>query len=303
MLWLWVLGGVAVWLVLGVLVAVTLGRGIRIANDASPHVGLPAGLNTADLPAALRAPIAAPAAVRRGPVPLPPVGVGLIVVALALETAGYVGRLTGAGGPLATTLSMDAPFSAPRLFVAGLFAVAALAAVAGAALQERRRPWWLAVAVVAAAIAIVKAGSTIHSDAMQLATRTFGATAALLLSSALAAAVLGALWWLSAGERRDRRRVLSALAFYGVAVVGLSALSGAVAGAYGNSSWAATATFVEESGEALAAVAYLVAVLVGVAPRLVLPGDWALRRRADAELLEVPAAGAGRAPATRRAGS
>jgi hypothetical protein len=31
-------------------------------------------------------------------------------------------------------------------------------------------------------------------------------------------------------------------------------------------------------------------VLVGVAPRLVLPADWALRRRADAETVDAPAA-------------
>ena len=89
--------------------------------------------------------------------------------------------------------------------------------------------------------------------------------------------------------------MLSALSLYGVAVVGLSALSSAVAGVYGpGSSWAAAATFVEESGEALAGVAFLVAVLVGVAPQLVLPAGWALRRRADAEAL------AGE-PANRRA--
>jgi hypothetical protein len=67
-----------------------------------------------------------------------------------------------------------------------------------------------------------------------------------------------------------------------VASVGLSALS-SVAG-----SWYATATFVEESGEALAGVAVLMAVLVGVAPRLVLPAAW-LRREDDALSLEAPA--------------
>jgi hypothetical protein len=303
-LWLWVLGGVAVWLVLGVLVAVTLGRGIRIANDESPHVGLPVGLNTADLPVALRAPVAVRAAARRRPLPLPPVGVGLIVVALALETAGFVARLTGARGALATAISMDAPFSVPRLYVAALFAVAALAAVAGAGVQEGRRSWWVGVALVAAAIASVKAGSTIHSSAMALATRTLGGTAALLISVTLAAGVLVGLWVLSRGDRRDRRRVLGSLGFYAVAVVGLSALSGAVAAVYGGDGrWAATATFVEESGEALAAVAYLVAVLVGVAPRLVLPAEWVLRRRADAESLEVAADGRGRTAATRGARS
>lgn len=49
------------------------------------------------------------------------------------------------------------------------------------------------------------------------------------------------------------------------------------------------ATFVEASGEALAGVAVLVSVLVGVAPRLVLLAAW-LRRDDDALSLEAPAA-------------
>jgi hypothetical protein len=40
-------------------------------------------------------------------------------------------------------------------------------------------------------------------------------------------------------------------------------------------------------------VVFLVAVLVGVAPRLVLPADWALRRTEDAHTLD--AAGSRRA--------
>ncbi len=51
-----------------------------------------------------------------------------------------------------------------------------------------------------------------------------------------------------------------------------------------------TATYLEESGEALAGVAVLVAVLVGVAPRLVLPASWVLRRAEDAGTLAVPGA-------------
>jgi hypothetical protein len=281
--WLWVLAGAAVWLLLGVLVALTIGRGVRIADDASPHVGLPAGFSTSDLPAALTAPRVA---VAPRPVPLPPVGIGLIVVALALETAGYVTRLTGARSALATALSMDAPFSVPRLFVAVLFVVAAVAGVAGAGLHRGRRGWWLAVAAVAAGIAAVKAGSTVHAGLLRAASDVVGTLAALVISALLAAGVVGGLWYLSRTERRDRRRVLSALSMYGVAVIGLSALSSAVAGAYGEqSSWAAAATFVEESGEALAGVAFLVAVLIGVVPQLVLPASWSLRRRADAESL------------------
>jgi hypothetical protein len=78
---------------------------------------------------------------------------------------------------------------------------------------------------------------------------------------------------------------------YAGAAVGLSAISTFVADAAGGASrWAAMATFVEESGEALTAVAFLMAVFVGVAPRLVLPADWALRREADAHTLDVPQA-------------
>ena len=97
MLWLWVLAGAAVWLVLGVLVALTVGRSVRVADERSPYVGLPAGFSTADLPSALKAPSRVAPAPR--PVPLPPVGIGLILVALGLETAGYVTRLTGTRSP------------------------------------------------------------------------------------------------------------------------------------------------------------------------------------------------------------
>ena len=100
-------------------------------------------------------------------------------------------------------------------------------------------------------------------------------------SGQLSGSVVAGLWVLSRTERRDRRRVLGSLTGYAAASVGLSALSASVPG-----SLAATATFVEESGEALAGVSFLVAVLVGVAPRLVLPADWALRRSADALGLE-----------------
>jgi hypothetical protein len=99
---------------------------------------------------------------------------------------------------------------------------------------------------------------------------------------------VGVLWFLSRTERRDRRRVLGVLALYAVAAVGLSAISSVVSASDGGSSWAATATFIEESGEALAGVAFLMAVLVGVAPRLVLPAEWALRREMDAHTLDLP---------------
>jgi hypothetical protein len=104
---------------------------------------------------------------------------------------------------------------------------------------------------------------------------------AQVVSALLAVAVVGALWFLSRTDRRDRRRVLGWLSAYAVAAVGLSALSSVVPDGL-----TAVATYLEESGEALSGVAFLVAVLVGVAPRLVLPAGVPLRRAQDAHTVE-----------------
>ncbi|MGY1709503.1 hypothetical protein ACI8AC_08340 [Geodermatophilus sp. SYSU D00758] len=263
-MWTWIVAGLGAWVAAAMGVAVVLGRGIRLAEERA--FGGAAG------------------PVRRRPrrVPLPTVGVVLAAIAVLLETVGLLSRLSGARTPLARFLDMDAPWSLPRLFVAALFAAAALAAFAGAGRNPGRRTWWTAVAVVTAGIAVVKAGSTVHADALSALSAAVGSGAATVASVLLAAAVLLVLGVLSRAERRDRRRVLLALGAYAGASVGLSALS-SVAG-----SWAATATFLEESGEALAGVSVLVAVLVGVAPRLVLPAAWQLRRQDDALGLEVP---------------
>ncbi|WP_346621248.1 hypothetical protein [Blastococcus montanus] len=282
MWWLWVAGGLVVWLAVAALLAVVIGRGIRMADERSPGTGQL--LTTADLattPATV-APVAARR--RRRAVPLPPVGVGLAAAAVGLMGTGLVLRLSGTTGPAARALAMDAPMSVPRLFVAGLFAVAALAAVAGAARNPGRRTWWLAVGLVAGGIAVVKAGGTMHTDGLAAVTAAVGQPVAVAISAVAAVSVVGVLFFLSRSERRDRRRVLGSLAGYAVAAVGLSALSTVVPG-----SLTATATFVEESGEALAGVAFLIAVLIGVAPRLVLPAEWALRRVADEQGLTVEA--------------
>lgn len=270
--WLWIVGGLVVWLVVSVAVAVLLGRGIRLADARTAGTGV----READLQPLLR-----PARARRRAVPLPPIGVALAASAVALETSGLVVRLTGATGPTARLLSMDAPLSLPRMFVAALFAAAAVAAVLAAARFSGRRTWWLAVALVGAGIASVKAGGNVHADAVQAVQDALGSRATLVLSVVAASVVLVGLWSFTRTERRDRRRVLGTLALYAVASVGLSAVSGAVPG-----NLAATATFVEESGEALAGVAFLMAVFLAVAPQLVLPASWALRRTADVEALE-----------------
>jgi hypothetical protein len=278
--WHWLVGGLVVWLVVATAVGSLIGRSIRLADRRAPGTGV--ALTTADLPPTFVAPRGTPG-VRRRAVPLPPVGVALAATAVALETCGFVLRLNGSTGRAAQLLSMDAPSSLPRLFVALLFAASALAAVAAASRMPGRRAWWLAVALVGGGIASVKAGGTAHSAALRALQDALGMRAALLLSVLAAAVVVAVLWTFTRAERRDRRRVLGTLGLYAVASVGLSAISAAVP-----VGWSTAATFVEESGEALAGVAFLMAVLLGAAPRLVLPAAWALRRTADADALAVP---------------
>jgi hypothetical protein len=291
--WIWVLGGVVAWFVVAFGLATLVGGGIKLADRRSPGTGESPPLSAAGLEVGARRRLPS---VRRRAIPLPPLGLAAIAVALGLETSGFLARLNAGSGGGSHLLSMDAPFSLPRMYVAFLFAAAAAAAVAGAGSIPGRRTWWLAVALVGSGIAAVKAGSTVHASALHSLTGAVGATGAVLISAAVATAVVAGLWFLSRSERRDRRRVLSALACYAGASIGLSALSATVAGALGGaSSWAAGATFLEESGEALAAVAFLMAVLAGVAPRLVLPATWPLRRTADAHALDLPAQVPGRA--------
>ncbi|MGY1683662.1 hypothetical protein [Geodermatophilus sp. SYSU D01176] len=270
---MWIIGGLAVWVLLAFAVAVVVGRGIRLADVRAAD---PLSAPEPAVRPRLRTP--------RRRIPLPPVGVGLAATAVLLETAGYIGRLTGATGPVARALSMDAPYSAPRTYVAALFAVAAVAAIAGAVRAPGRRTWWLAVGLVSAGIAVVKISGTVHVEAMAALSQAVGQAGAVVASIAFVSAVLAVLAFVSRDERRDRRRVLTCLAAYGLASVGLSTVSTLAVG-----QWAVTATYLEESGEALAGVAVLVAVLVGVAPRLVLPASWVLRREEDAEALPAAA--------------
>ena len=280
--WLWIVGGLVLWVVAAAAFAIVIGRAIRLADRRAVGRAVADPLPTADLPNALGAARRAPARRRRA-VPLPPVGVALAALAVTLETTGFVLRLNGASGPVATLFSMDHASSLPRMFVATLFAAAAVAAAAGAGRLPGRRTWWLAVALVAAGIAAVKAGGAVHHRTVTAVADALGSTAAVLLSASVAGAVVLGLAFLSRHDRRDRRRVLGTLALYAGASVALSAVSSVAPGG-----WSVTATFLEESGEALAGVAFLMAVLIGVAPRLVLPADWALRREADAHALRLP---------------
>jgi hypothetical protein len=221
-------------------------------------------------------------------VPVPRAAVVLAGVAVTLEFVGYVLRVSGAPHAIAHPLSMDAPFSLARMFVATLFATAAVAALLGSRRIPGRRTWWAAVAALAAGVATVKAGGDVHVRFMH-AVAAGNPVRGLLISAPIALAAVGWLWWLSRNERRDRRRILTCLGAYAFASVGLSFISSVAAQTWGSTA-GATATFFEESGEALSGVAFLFAVLLGVAPRLVLADTWPLRRSADAHTLDVPVA-------------
>ena len=271
--WGWVLVG---WVGLSILLAPLLGVALR---EADRRERLDRGLPPV--------PVAVGPA-RRRRVPLPPVAAAALLLGVTLEAVGFLVRVSGSERGGARIWAMDLPLAVPRMFIAGLLAVAALAALLGATRATGRRPWWTAVGLVAALLSQVKAGGTVHVRALEAAGVAGRPVVAALGSAAVAAIVLALLWWLSRDDRRDRRRVLTAFAVYAVAAVGLSGVSSLVGQAGGSSFWSALATFVEEVGEVGGAVAVLTAVLVGVAPRLVLPADWVIRRSADAHTLDAP---------------
>jgi hypothetical protein len=236
-------------------------------------------------------------------VPVPPVAVLLIGVGLALEVVGFAVRVADVPRAVARPLSMELPFSVPRLYIAAVLAAAALVAAVGSGRIPGRRTWWSLVAVVGAGLAAIKAGSTVHKAVMTALDGYAHPVRALALTAPVAIGGIAWMWWLSRHERRDRLRTLGALGLYAVAALGLSTVSTVVETAVGRASvWAAAATLAEEGGEVLAAVAFLTAVLVGVAPRLVLPAGWALRRAADAHTLDLAESPARPGPGTVRPG-
>jgi len=280
--WVWILIG---WSVLAIAVAGPIGLALREADRrerAAAAQPAPRPVVVASAPLQVRAP--------RRRIPVPPLGLLLAGTGIGLETLGFVLRATGADRTgTARLLSMDAPMSAPRMFITALFLVAALAAFVGASRDTARRTWWLVLGLVAVLVAEVKGGGTVHVRVLDALGISEHPAIALAGSALVVAVVVGSLFYVARAERRDRRRVLLAVAFYGLAAGGLSAVSSAVAQAVGNTSlWTAASTYVEETAEVLGAVAVLVSVLVGVAPRLVLPADWALRRTQDARTVDAP---------------
>ncbi|MGY1727133.1 hypothetical protein ACI79J_09165 [Geodermatophilus sp. SYSU D01062] len=131
-------------------------------------------------------------------------------------------------------------------------------------MPPRHRPgrlWWAAVAAGGLALAVLKLESA-HS----VAEDGTSPSTTLLLGLAVAVPSLGLL--AVAGRSWDvaaAAPVVAALAGYALAALGLDALTSLVEALAGRAG-AAPATFVEELGEALAAVAVLAVVRSGTAP-------------------------------------
>jgi hypothetical protein len=216
---------------------------------------------------------------------------GLAAAAVLVMVPGLVLVLVGARGPLAAVFSMDARGSLARMFITGVLLAAAVVALLGARRQPGRRSWWAAVAAIAGGLAVTKADGTVH---VRLVAAIGSPLLAMVVLGLVAALGLVALWVLSSGDRRDRRRVLGAIGAHAAAAVGLAAAS-TYAFAWGGTVAGVVATFVEESSEALTAVALLAAVLLGVLPRVMLGLTVPLRRRDD----KLPAGLAGLSGAAR----
>jgi hypothetical protein len=183
------------------------------------------------------------------------VAVGLFSVGLAV---GVRCRLHGCVWSRDRFFALDAIGGLPRLFTTGLFVAVAVAGWFGARrVAGRARMWWTAVAVVGAVLAVLKLVST-HSTAKAAA-----AVATLVGGVALSAVVLTVLW-------RTARRwgvaagppVVVALGVYAFAALGLDAVTGLLATLHGSTGAVldAVSTFVEELGEALAALLVLAVV-------------------------------------------
>ncbi|WP_324275625.1 hypothetical protein [Blastococcus brunescens] len=219
---------------------------------------------------------------------MPPIGIALFAIAVGLETVGYVVRLTDATGPTANLLSMDAPGPCPASSSRPCSPPPPSRPWPGRAASRAGAPggWpsgsWPAPSPrsrrAAPSTPSRSPRSRRSSEPPALWPSAFSwpaSSSAGCGSSAAPSAVTGAGFSASCRSTPSPRSACPRSRPSRPAPTGASKV-------------AAAATFVEESGEALAAVSFLIAVLVGVAPRVVLPAAWALRRSADAHTLELP---------------
>jgi hypothetical protein len=167
-----------------------------------------------------------------------------------------IGRCTGSTAQ--HLFDLDSIGGLPRLFITGLFvAVCALGWLARRRTDGPTRTWWTAIAVIGAVLAVAKLISA-HSTAKAaapLATLVVGVLVAAVALYALAGT--GRRWGIGAA-----RPIAFALAAYAAAALGLDAVTTAVEAAQDHvgALSAAAATFVEELGEALAALVVVVTV-------------------------------------------
>jgi hypothetical protein len=189
---------------------------------------------------------------------------GLAATALGLFLLGFLVALRcgprGCHGNLTTRLlDLDAIGGLPRLFTTALFVAAGvLAWRAARSATGGAAAWWTAVSLIATGLAVLKVAS-VHSVLKD----STSPLVTLVGGLALTAVALGALW--VAGRRwgvAATRPVVLALGTYAVVALSLDVLTGLAAAVQDRVGWLTVSgtTFVEELGEALAALLLLVTV-------------------------------------------
>ncbi|MGY1735310.1 hypothetical protein [Geodermatophilus sp. SYSU D00684] len=185
----------------------------------------------------------------------------IVLFGAALGVRVHCGTGHCAGSAARRLLDLDAVGGLPRLFTTGvLVAVAVLAGRACRRATGRVRLWWAAVAAAGLALAVLKlasAHSLVETETSLLTTLLLGLAVAVPSLGLLAGA--GRAWGVAATAR-----VVAALAGYAIVALGLDVLTHLVRLLAGRAG-AVPATFVEELGEALAAVAVLAVVRSGTA--------------------------------------
>ncbi len=189
---------------------------------------------------------------------------GLAAAALGIFLLSFLVALRcgprGCDGLLGTRLlDLDAVGGLPRLFTTGLFlGVAVLALRARRGRGGQAALWWAGIGIIAAGLALAKVGSvhgSLKSSVSPVVTLVGGLALTLLVLGA--AWVTGRRWGVAAA-----RPVVLALATYAAVALGLDLLTGVAAAVQERVGWLTVsgATFVEELGEALAALLLLVTV-------------------------------------------
>ncbi|MGY1812808.1 hypothetical protein [Blastococcus sp. SYSU D00820] len=188
----------------------------------------------------------------------------LALTAVGLFAVGFLVRLRCTIGscvapPLGRLLDLDAVGGLPRLFTTGLFVALCLVALAARrATTGAVALWWTAIALVGAGLALAKLVSVhaaLKSGLSPLVTLLFGM--AVTVPALIGLWVLGRRWGV-----RGARPVVLALAVYAGTALGLDLVTSGVALVQASVGplTVAGAAFVEELGEALAALLLLVVV-------------------------------------------